>query len=91
MVIFGAFELWPPKQKLVTPGVVTLRYLKPIMPSEYEELEHSELLEKVRFQMLKSMVSTPKPPTFSLSFLFTHFVALFAVFVLGGMVLRLFL
>jgi len=80
MLIFGAFELWPPKQLTITPGRVTLRFMPPLMPAEFKDLDKDELSEKVRKQMLFGMASTPSgfstSTGVSKKFLKQHYLAL---------------
>lgn len=57
LVIFGAFELYPPGKQMSLPGKVHVKYLAPIQNSEATSRE--EMSELVRIRMLESWRDGP--------------------------------
>lgn len=88
IIIFGAFELLPPKSKTMTPGQVILRYLPPVFPEEYKNMEPSELSGKVKSLMLRGMAMPPKNQQISKAFMVQHYTALVVLFVVIFVFLR---
>lgn len=60
LVFFGAFHLWPPSSLVPSPGVVTLRFLKPIKTADYLPDRYNDLLRDVRVAMLNSLAEPPR-------------------------------
>mmetsp|Transcript_4324 Transcript_4324/g.4754 ORF Transcript_4324/g.4754 Transcript_4324/m.4754 type:complete len:177 (+) Transcript_4324:640-1170(+) len=58
ILLFGAYDLWPPRHKLWKPGHVILRVLKPITVSE-DDTPHT-LLERSYKAMLTANTTLPK-------------------------------
>lgn len=59
MVLFGAYHLWPPGSILPSPGVVTLRFLKPIRTRDYLPDNYNQMLRDTRIAMLDAMANPP--------------------------------
>lgn len=58
LVIFGAFELYPPGRQMAVPGKVYVKYLTPIQSSEASTRE--EMSELVRVRMLECWRDGPE-------------------------------
>lgn len=60
IVIFGAYQCWPPKQPVPLGGRVVLRFHKPISVTPYLPDKYQSLLEDSRKIMMKSMANPPR-------------------------------
>jgi hypothetical protein len=65
-VIFGAFDLYPPKKQMSMPGKVYIRYLSPIDPSEAQSRDEMQRL--LRRRMLDAWKDCPPDICKELSF-----------------------
>eukprot|EP01120_Amphizonella_sp_Union-15-10_P013960 TRINITY_DN6598_c0_g1_i1.p1 TRINITY_DN6598_c0_g1~~TRINITY_DN6598_c0_g1_i1.p1 ORF type:complete len:350 (+),score=45.59 TRINITY_DN6598_c0_g1_i1:48-1097(+) len=70
ILIFGAYELWPPGQLFCDSGSVIVRYLRPIKVKPGETVD--SLVNRVYLYMLRGMEDYPEhdPPGFGVPFSF---------------------
>ncbi|MFA6594048.1 MAG: lysophospholipid acyltransferase family protein [Candidatus Buchananbacteria bacterium] len=54
-VIRGAYESWRRGSLLVRPGTITFKFLKPIMPEEYQDLSVDELKKKLEMTIAEAL------------------------------------
>lgn len=66
-VIFGAFDLYPPKRQMCMPGKVYIRYLTPIQPSEASTRD--EMSRLIRRRMLDAWRECPSDICRQLNFM----------------------
>jgi|MDTB01.1.fsa_nt_gb 1-acyl-sn-glycerol-3-phosphate acyltransferase len=63
MVIFGAFDLYPPGRQMSLPGTVVVRFLPPIMPQEVKATEpaarRKEMSSLLRRKVLLTLQESP--------------------------------
>ena len=65
MVIFGAYELFPPGSQICVPGNVVVQFLKPIQPSEAKSRQEMSVL--LRRRMCEAIAKCPERDLTSLS------------------------
>jgi len=80
ILLYGAYDIWPPGQTFPVSGHVTVQFCPQMMPSEFEKLDYNELLVKTHKLMLRSLEDN-YPPHFSSSaiptwFAMYHYLAL---------------
>lgn len=80
IVIFGAFDLYPPKRQMCMPGKVYIRYLTPIQPSEASTRD--EMSGIVRRRMLDAWRECPSDICRQLNFMqrLKYFATIFCLF-----------
>jgi len=80
IVIYGAFELLPPKQLIPGNGNVYIHFSKPIPYQEYKDMDYNQMLVAMRKHMLKlleeNFPSSDRRKDSNLRFYILHFLSI---------------
>jgi 1-acyl-sn-glycerol-3-phosphate acyltransferase len=65
VAIEGAYQCWPRSQKLPWPGIIHLRYGRPLKPEDYASLNEGDLLQLIEFRVHECSAQLRRHPDFA--------------------------